>query len=155
MVFLTCSLQACLNSLLFTPLYNIGNYMLHTSQPGTRRRGRVTRLHTSKKVSPCAAPSQRWRNQEGVAPSAPRPPAGVCFVLWVGLRNVLITVFKSSFWLVSQMATFYRVETDPDFKIHTSYYSDFFLLRTRVLVNGRNTEIRSIEDGKYVRLAGP
>ena len=50
------------------------------------------------------------------------------------------------------MATFHRVETDPGFKIHTSYYSDFFLLRTRVLVNGRNTEIRSIEDGKYVRL---
>ena len=63
---------------------------------------------------------------------------------------MLTTVFTSSFRLVSRMATFYRVETDPDYKIHTSYYRDFFLLRTRVLVNGRNTEIRSIEGGKYV-----
>ena len=31
---------------------------------------------------------------------------------------------------------------DSDFKIHTSYYTDFFLLRTRVLVNGENAEIK-------------
>ena len=51
------------------------------------------------------------------------------------------------------MATLQRVdvETDPDFNIHSNYYNDFFLLRTRMLVNGRNTEIRSIRDGKYVR----
>ena len=72
--------------------------------------------------------------------------------MWVGSWNVLITVFTSSFRLDSRMATFHRVETDPNYNIHTSYYMDFFLLRTRVLVNGRNTEIRSIEDGKYVRL---
>lgn len=50
------------------------------------------------------------------------------------------------------MATLERVEikTDPDFMIHTSYYDDFFLLRTRVLVNGRDTEIRSIKDDKHV-----
>ena len=50
------------------------------------------------------------------------------------------------------MATMQHVdiETDPDFNIHSSYHNDFFLLRTRVLVNGRNTEIRSIRDGKYV-----
>ena len=68
------------------------------------------------------------------------------------VERAIIMVFTSSFWFVFRMATFHRVETDPDFKIHTSYYSDFFLLRMRVLVNGRNTEIRSIEDGKYVDL---
>lgn len=31
---------------------------------------------------------------------------------------------------------------DPEFRIHTSYRNDFFLLRTRVLVNGDNTEIK-------------
>ena len=41
------------------------------------------------------------------------------------------------------------LEVDPDFKIHTSYHNDFFLLRTRVLVNGENTEIRSVREGKY------
>ena len=51
------------------------------------------------------------------------------------------------------MAALQHVEigTDPDFNIHTSIHNDFFLLRTRVLVNGSNTEIRSIRDGKYVR----
>ena len=38
---------------------------------------------------------------------------------------------------------------DPEFNIHTSYHNDFFLLRTRVLVNGENTEIRSITEGMY------
>ena len=41
------------------------------------------------------------------------------------------------------------IEVDPDFNIHTSYHNDFFLLRTRVLVNGTNTEIRSVKEGKY------
>ena len=41
------------------------------------------------------------------------------------------------------------LEVDPDFDIHTSYHNDFFLLRTRVLVNGENTEIRSVKEGKY------
>ena len=45
-----------------------------------------------------------------------------------------------------RMAT---LEIDPNFEIHTSYYNDFFLLRTRVLVNGENTDIRSIREGKY------
>ena len=40
------------------------------------------------------------------------------------------------------------LEIDPDFNIHTSYHNDFFLLRTRVLVNGENTEIRSVREGK-------
>ena len=41
------------------------------------------------------------------------------------------------------------IEVDPDFNIHTSYHNDFFLLRTRVLVNGDNTDIRSVKEGKY------
>ena len=41
------------------------------------------------------------------------------------------------------------IEVDPDFTIHTSYHNDFFLLRTRVLVNGENAEVRSIKKGKY------
>ena len=32
-------------------------------------------------------------------------------------------------------------EIDPEFNIRTSYHSDFFLLRTRVLVNGENATI--------------
>ena len=43
----------------------------------------------------------------------------------------------------------FEVDVDPNFEIHTSYHSDFFLLRTRVLVNGENTEIRSVREGKY------
>ena len=40
-----------------------------------------------------------------------------------------------------------RVEVDNDFNVHTSYHKDFFLLRTRVLVNGENTEITSVKEG--------
>ena len=43
----------------------------------------------------------------------------------------------------------FEIEIDPNFEIHTSYHNDFFLLRTRVLVNGENTEIRSVREGKY------
>ena len=43
----------------------------------------------------------------------------------------------------------FEIDVDPNFEIHTSYHSDFFLLRTRVLVNGDNTEIRSLKEGKY------
>jgi len=46
------------------------------------------------------------------------------------------------------MATL-SLEIDPDFKIHTSYYNDLFLLRTRVFVNGEKTEIRSVKEDKY------
>ena len=41
------------------------------------------------------------------------------------------------------------LEVDPHFNIHTSYHKDFFLLRTRVLVNGENMEIRSVKEGRY------
>ena len=40
-------------------------------------------------------------------------------------------------------------EVDADFNIHTSYHSDFFLLRTRVLVNGENATITSVKEGSY------
>ena len=43
----------------------------------------------------------------------------------------------------------YEIDVDPNFEIHTSYHNDFFLLRTRVLVNGENTEIKPIREGKY------
>ena len=40
-------------------------------------------------------------------------------------------------------------EVDPEFNIRTSYHNDFFLLRTRVLVNGENATITSEEAGSY------
>ena len=43
----------------------------------------------------------------------------------------------------------FEIDVDPNFEIHTSYHNDFFLLRTRVLVNGEGTEIRSVKEGKY------
>ena len=39
-------------------------------------------------------------------------------------------------------------KVDPEFNIRTSYHNDFFLLRTRVLVNGENATIRS-KEGSY------
>ena len=41
----------------------------------------------------------------------------------------------------------FEVDVDPSFEIHTSHHNDFFLLRTRVLVNGESTEIRSVREG--------
>ena len=41
------------------------------------------------------------------------------------------------------------IEVDSDFNIHTSYHSDFFLLRTKVLVNGENATIKSVKEGSY------
>ena len=43
----------------------------------------------------------------------------------------------------------FEIDIDPNFEIHTSYHNDFFLLRIRVLVNGENTEIGSVKEGKY------
>ena len=43
----------------------------------------------------------------------------------------------------------FDIDVDPDFNIHTSYHNDFFLLKTRLLVNGENTEIRSVREGEY------
>ena len=41
------------------------------------------------------------------------------------------------------------IEVDPDFNIHTSYHNDFFLLKTKVTVNGENTRIKSVKAGSY------
>jgi len=41
------------------------------------------------------------------------------------------------------------IEVDSDFNIRTSYHSDFFLLKTKVMVNGENTQIRSTRTGTY------
>ena len=41
------------------------------------------------------------------------------------------------------------IEVDSDFNIHTSYHNDFFLLRTKVLVNGENATITSVKEGSY------
>ena len=48
------------------------------------------------------------------------------------------------------MATL-KVDPSTSFEvaIHASYHNDFFLLRTRVLVNGENTTIKSIKEDKY------
>ena len=41
------------------------------------------------------------------------------------------------------------IEADFEFNIHTSYHKDFFLLRTKVLVNGQNATITSVKEGAY------
>ena len=41
------------------------------------------------------------------------------------------------------------MEVDSEFNIHTSYHNDFFLLKTRVTVNGENTQIKSVKEGSY------
>ena len=41
------------------------------------------------------------------------------------------------------------IEVDPEFNIHTSYRNDFFLLKTRVTVNGENTQIKSVKEDSY------
>ena len=41
------------------------------------------------------------------------------------------------------------IEMDQEFRLHTSYHKDFFLLRTKVLVDGNATEIRSVNEGSY------
>ena len=52
--------------------------------------------------------------------------------------------------VLSRMANqCFEIDVDPSFEIHTSYHNDFFLLRTRVFVNGESTEIRSVREGKY------
>ena len=34
------------------------------------------------------------------------------------------------------------LESDPEFRIHTTYHSDFFVLRTEVKVNGESTDVK-------------
>ena len=63
--------------------------------------------------------------------------------VWVWL---IINICSASIMAVQPS---FEIDVDPNFAIHTSYHNDFFLLRTRVLVNGESTEIRSIREGKY------
>ena len=58
-------------------------------------------------------------------------------------------ICRASEKLLSMAVQRFEIDVDPNFEIHTSYRNDFFLLRTRVLVNGENTEIRSVREGKY------
>ena len=41
------------------------------------------------------------------------------------------------------------IEVDPEFNIHTSYHNDFFLLKTRLTVNGETTQIKSVKTDSY------
>ena len=59
-------------------------------------------------------------------------------------RNALFSVEVARRMAVQR----FEIDVNPNFEIHTSYHNDFFLLRTRVLVNGENTEIRSVRKGK-------
>jgi len=52
---------------------------------------------------------------------------------------------RGSFRIVMQRVV--DMEVDPEFNIHTSYHNDFFLLKTRVTVNGENTQIKSVKAG--------
>jgi len=68
--------------------------------------------------------------------------------VWVGLRNVLYQQrFLVAVWAMQRRID---IEFDREFQLHTSYHNDFFLLRTKVLVDGKSTEIRSVsEEGRY------
>ena len=60
--------------------------------------------------------------------------------IYVGSRNFLNAPMA--------MQRLVDIEVDSDFNIHTSYH-DFFLLRTKVLVNGENATIKSVKEGSY------
>ena len=63
----------------------------------------------------------------------------------VGLRNVhcACCVQKPSRFAMQHL----DMEIDGEFQLHTSYHNDFFLLRTKVLVDGKSTEIKSVKEG--------
>ena len=68
--------------------------------------------------------------------------------VWVGLRNVLYQ--QRLLVAVWAMPRRIDIEFDREFQLHTSYHNDFFLLRTKILVDGKSTEIRSVsEEGRY------
>ena len=69
----------------------------------------------------------------------------LAFQKWVGLR----AVFQICLFLYIAMQRLVDIEVDSDFNIHTSYHNDFFLLRTKVLVNGENAKICSVKEGSY------
>jgi len=67
--------------------------------------------------------------------------------VWVGLRNVLYR--QRLLVAVWAMPRRIDIEIDREFQLHTSYHNDFFLLRTKVLVDGKSTEIKSVNEGRY------
>ena len=67
--------------------------------------------------------------------------------MWVGLRNVLYQ--QRLLVAVWAMPRRIDIEIDREFQLHTSYHNDFFLLRTKVLVDGKSTEIRSVSEEGY------
>jgi len=67
--------------------------------------------------------------------------------VWVGLRNVLYQ--QRLLVAVWAMPRRIDIEFDREFQLHTSYHNDFFLLRTKVLVDGKSTEIRTVQEGSY------
>ena len=84
--------------------------------------------------------------------------AGRLHFRWEGLQKLFYIVTHRLFPVPPskllgpfEMATqrVVDMEVDPDFNIHTSYHNDFFLLKTRVTVNGENTQIKSVKEGSY------
>ena len=73
-----------------------------------------------------------------------------CFQVGVGEAEGTISIDRSLNIVSLSTIAMQRVvhEIDPEFNIRTSYHSDFFLLRTKVLVNEENAKIRS-KEGSY------
>ena len=78
---------------------------------------------------------------------------------WVGLQKLSSSYIvahclfpvppRQTYLLEMAMERVVDMEVDPEFNIHTSYHNDFFLLKTRVTVNGENTQIKSVKEGSY------
>lgn len=47
------------------------------------------------------------------------------------------------------MQRVFDIDVDPEFEIHTSYHNNFFIIRAKVLVNGKNAEIRPVKEDSY------
>ena len=71
---------------------------------------------------------------------------------WEGLKFLYLTLSVTRslnivpLWTIAMQRVVHEIH--PEFSIRTSYYSDFFLLRTRVLMNGEHATIRS-KEGSY------
>ena len=65
---------------------------------------------------------------------------------WEGLKYRSRSLNIVFLWTIAMQRVVHEI--DPEFNIRTSYHSDFFLLRTKVLVNEENAKIRS-KEGSY------
>ena len=63
-----------------------------------------------------------------------------------GAEECAVSAKVSGCWAMQRRID---IEFDREFQLHTSYHNDFFLLRTKVLVNGKSTEIRTVQEGSY------